>query len=160
MPDWLNITLLIALIGFVGGACYWAGGVNKSVSTLEELMKEIRQDIKNILTRLPKIPFSSGSPLQLTEFGKDIANKLNAYEWAVEFVKTLSVDLKRMEPFQINEFCSNLISIESKEKENDSEIISKAAYEFGISKKDIIKIYIIVLREELLKLKNKNCTIE
>ena len=57
----------------------WSDDVDKDRVVFKDFMREVRRDIKNILSILgSKDPASSSaSPLKLTEFGESISTKIN-----------------------------------------------------------------------------------
>ena len=86
MADWLNTPVVIiaapAVAGVVWNIARWVVKVDLSTKDwarftekgFPEFAKEIREDVKQILLRLPApSPVASASPVQLTEFGRKIA---------------------------------------------------------------------------------------
>ena len=78
MTNWWFIipTGILAVIGV--GALIWRGGawygsVNTDRANFKEFMKEVREDLKKILQRLPERTTASSSPVTLTDYGKTIA---------------------------------------------------------------------------------------
>ena len=73
---------VLTLAGILVKGGMWIGAVNadrKSFSkSLGDLAHEIREDIKKILSRLSPAPISAGSPLRLTDFGRQIADQIDA----------------------------------------------------------------------------------
>ena len=48
-------------------------------------MKEVREKIDEILERLPPPPtVAPGSPVRLTDFGKEISHSLGAKKWSAD----------------------------------------------------------------------------
>lgn len=50
---WVWVGLLVALVGAVFALGQWKGRVDADRASFKELMKEVRDDIKEILRRLP-----------------------------------------------------------------------------------------------------------
>ncbi len=165
MAEWLSTPLIgilsLAILGVVYKVIRWMVSVDKDRefskdeakkdrATLREFMKEIRDDIKRIFERLPPAPVAGSSPFQLTDFGEQIAKKLNAHEWAAKLAPELIDDIQGKQPFEIDEFCG--IYIQKELGKNMEKEVSKGAYKFGIEKEGVLSVLRVVLRDELLKL--------
>lgn len=134
MPDWVNfaglVTLAVAFIATVAKLSRWSGQVDadrKQIkeaadadrSTLKAFMAEIRADIKKILQALPPPRTAVGaSPAKLTEFGQQVAAKVDAHAWAAQESRSILDDatLIDMEPYQIEAFCDRYVTEQSREE--------------------------------------------
>ncbi len=67
IPSSVMVIAIGTLLFKAGG---WYSHVNADLSTLTQLMEEIREDIKMILLRLPAPAVEGESPLRLTELDK------------------------------------------------------------------------------------------
>ncbi len=158
MREWLanffsHPVVLLAIAGGIVRAVYWVASVNSDRSGIQDFMKEIRGDIKKIFERLPP-PLAAGkSPLGLTDLGEEIANCLNAREWAKEVAPKLQEAVDGMKPFQIDEF-----SVTHVEKSLDewATKIAECAYKFGRKREELPVVLRIILRDELLRLTNQS----
>ena len=113
MAEWINTPLIVtaalavitAVFTVIWKTATWKAKVDSDrstfKSTLESFIKEIRDDIKGILSRLPSTPapVGSGSPLRLTDFGERIAKHFGADNWASELAPTLVDDIRGMQPY-------------------------------------------------------------
>ncbi len=179
MAEWLNnpviVLVALAILGLLGKAIYWVAGVDKDRRALKDdaekdrtefkeksekdrseilgLIKEIREDIKNIFLRLPPAPVAGSSPLRLTDFGNQISSSIKAEEWANELAPTLLDDVQGKQPFEVDEFCQDYV--QQKLSDLWQGKVAGCAYEFGIDKDGVLAVLRVVLRDELLRLMNK-----
>ena len=164
MPEWVS-EVLPWLVGFVivGGAIFsvgnWYGSVNSDRRSFKTFMDkvgsdldDIRANIQNIFHLLPRPVVESNSPVQLTDFGREIAKKVFAEEWAAQQAPILADDAKGKPEFEVFDLCVG--HVEKMYKENDSfnANVRKGAYECGTSTTDVMKVYHVVLRDAVLKL--------
>lgn len=158
MPEWItDIRAIIAIVAAVGGIGYWIGQVNTDRKSFKEFMKElkndvgeIRNDIKSILSRLSPPIVAGKSPIQLTEYGKELAEKASMHQVASRLAPILLDSIGDFETFEVHDFCLNYARSELPETEERQ--VSKGAFEAGASKDDIRLILAILLRNELLRL--------
>ena len=115
-PPWINpLTILIATIAVITiivKLAMWAEKVNQARTdfddhkkTLGEFMSEIRDDIKNILTRLPPVAVVGGSPLRLTDLGRSISDTLKAAEWAARIAGDVKDRIDGKQPYETRPLC-------------------------------------------------------
>ena len=64
---------VVAVIGLVFAVGIWKGKVDSDRTNFKDFMKEVRDDIKTILSRLQTPEATRSSPLRLTDFGKDLS---------------------------------------------------------------------------------------
>lgn len=136
------------IVGVVFAAGRWYASVNADRADFKEFMKEVRQDIKEILNRMPPIPVAGDSPLRLTEFGEKMSEWMKATEWA----KREAAKVRLMgdeEPFNIDSIAERYVR-ESIDGETDI-LMAKCAYEFGTDKEGVRSVLRVMLRDELLK---------
>ena len=174
MAEWIDTPVIIiavlTLLGILWKAASWQGSVNADLSAwkastdrdraewkqqaerdrsvTQELMREIRDGIKNIFSRLGPAPVVGKSPLQLTDFGETIAAHVAPYEWAKSLAPTLIDRVEGKQPFQIDEFCDSYVSNEL--DEHMETLVSSASYQHALSKDGVRSVLRVVLRDELL----------
>ena len=158
MNEWLQnnymiVSVIVVLAGALISIGIWVGRVNSDRASLMEFMREIRSDVKKIFERLPPAPVTSNSPLELTDFGKRIAEQFKAEEWANELAPTLLGEVKGKEPFEIDEFCDTYVR--DKLRENIQRRVALSAYSFGTDRKGVRSVLRVVLRKKLLELQGK-----
>ncbi len=154
MMEWLNnpATYLaaVAVGAAVVKALFWLRDVHNAKEGWGAVVGEIRADIKNILLRLPPtpVPVESGSPLQLTDFGREMAKSMDASSWAEDLAPSLQGDLAGKRAFEVDEFSRKYVH----EKMRHDERVSKCMYEMGVDRDDALKVLHVVLRDELLRI--------
>ena len=119
-------------------------------------MKEIRDDIKQIFSRLPPVPVSNESPLQLTDLGKNISSTLKGRDWAKRTASELVKQIQDKKPFEIQEFCFDYVQKEFKPTSDQDERIRACAYENGLKREQVLEVLVIELRDAILVLVNDN----
>lgn len=146
------VIITIAGITFVVRLILWYGSVNDDRGKFEDFMKEVRQDIKDILARLPREPaISSGSPLQLTGLGNKISKEIGAEEWANNEATTLLGKAKEKDPFEIQAMAFD----HTHDLEPPEEMLAKmraSAFENGLDLDIVRRVMGIVLRDRILKM--------
>ena len=70
-----------------------------------EFMKEVRDDIKKILDRLPSRAIASGSPLQLTELGRTISARIGALSMAEDMAAVVREQVRGKQAYEVQEIC-------------------------------------------------------
>lgn len=148
---WELIRFLWKHLRVIFGAGKWVGMVETELSALKEMMTEVRSDIKNLFERLPHRQSVKGaSPVQLTEFGKDISEHQMIDAWAAEYVTDLVEKLHSKEEFDVFETCVKFISGKMESDPNFARVVRKAAYEHGTDVEQVIKVYEVVLRDAVM----------
>ena len=140
----------LAILGGLGGLIYWKGQVDSDLSTLKAFMTEIRADIKSILERVRPVTVAAGSPLQLTGFGKTIAESFGAEDWARESVSSVATpnEMVVKEPYQIDELCNEYV--QNKIASEEYNRVQGCAYKHGIEPNDVLQVLRVVLRDQIL----------
>ncbi len=158
--EWAPVAVVVLGIGTLlwkGGM--WVGRVNTDVSGLQDFMREIREvvmpeirrDIKRIFERLPAPIAEENSPLRLTDYGKRMAEFLEAHEWATEVAPSLVSRVRGKEPFEVDEFAEEYVADITSAGDMERRVAA-CAYEFGRQRSEIPVVLRIALREELLRL--------
>lgn len=138
----------LAFVGLVFATGRWYSSVNSDRANFKEFMDEVRQDVKEILARLPPTPVTGSSPLQLTDFGERMSEWLDAPEWAKGVAVTVELP-DQAEPFQLDEIARRYVH--EQVHEAAIALIAKCAYEFGTEHGAVREVLRVVLRDELLK---------
>lgn len=148
----------LALIGILWRFAYWKGTVDEhrkavdgSLGSIKAILDEIRDDIKKIFRALPAKSVEAGSPLRLTDFGEQIAQHLNAYEWASKHAPTLLHLLSNMQDFEIDAFSDNHVRSEILPSSAWKPKIAACTYHLGTNENEVANVLRVVLREELLR---------
>ena len=83
MNEWFASPLFwvvfLSLLSVAAGAIFafgqWKGRVDSDRALFKELMAEVRNDIKEILRRLPSSTVAADSPFRLTDLGRSISER-------------------------------------------------------------------------------------
>ena len=152
MSEWNPVYILagLAVVGALLGIGKWIGAVNTDRESFKEFMNEIRADIKKIFQRLPPSPVTGNSPLRLTDFGKEIADKFGAFEWARELAPELVDGVRGKEPFEVDEFSRKYVNDNWTTRWRRK--VMECSYEMGTGMNNVLTVMSVVLREELLRL--------
>ena len=142
-----TISAIVILIFKSGG---WFTSVNTDRANFKDFMREIREDIKNILNALPPPVVSSSSPLQLTKSGWEVSRKIDATAWARKVAPNWIDKVKGKEPFEIQDYCFENVERELDSHEEHSRKVRQLAYENGLERSRIVKVLAVTLRDEIL----------
>jgi len=152
MPEWVSpaaiVALALAFLGAFAKFLRWTGKVDAEILNLSRITTEIREDIKKLFARLPAPPVARGSPLPLTDFGKEIAQWLEAEAWAGELARSLVSEVHGKQPFEVDAFCQRYVR--GRLPDDWKQNVAKCAYEFGISEDGVRSVLRVVLRDALL----------
>ena len=144
---------VLAAGSLIFGIGRWVGGVNADRKNLKDgfkdIAKEIREDIKKILIRMPGSTVESQSPAQLSEYGRQISRSMGAEEWARQLAPTLVHQVIGKPEYEVEEFCRTY----ARENLSTSSMVLKAMYDFGTTRDNVLAVPTIVLRDELLRVR-------
>ena len=164
MGEWMGSnpgSVVLAALA-VGGALVaigqWIGAVNADRGKFSEFMREVRDDLRTIRAQITDLfrlvdsphPVSGASPLHLTDMGKDMAARLDAYEWARKLAPRLRDEVAGKKPFQIDEFCQRYAYRRLSDEMETR--VAQFVYESGNVRTHVLSVLHVVLRDELLKL--------
>ena len=164
---WAIVIAAGAIVGGLVKAGMWIGSVNtdrknfgKSIendrkdfrTSISNLADEIRADIKEILSRLPRAPIAAGSPLRLTDFGKQIADQIKAEEWSEQLCASgkLRTEVEGRSPYEIQEFSLELAQSKLEYTDTELDLLRQCAFDNGIEVEAVKRVLGIVLRDRLL----------
>ena len=113
-----------------------------------------RREIRTLANGLPgrRRASQAGSPLKLTDFGKEIRTSLDAEDWVAEQARILRPDTAGLEPFEIDQLCQKRIR-QAVGGGVATEVQRKAqriAYERGCDTHAVEDVLRILLRDALL----------
>lgn len=158
MPDWLTISAVLVIGGIIFAFGKWHGSVNSDRKAFKEFMSEIQKDIKEIRTnveeifrRLPRQPLiTSKSPLSLTKFGAEVAEELDAEDWADDQAYQVWEDVQGMKDYEVHEYCNDHVRADDFTG-HMRDTIKEVAYENGINTDGVYDVLAIVLRDTILE---------
>ncbi len=157
----IAVTATLALLGVLYWFAYWKGTVDEHrrtvdghLSAFKALLDEIRNDIKQIFKRLPDpAVVSSASPLQLTDLGESMSEFMKAKNWAGEIAPQLLPQVINKQPFEVDQVAQDYVKGKLG-KEMDRQVAA-CAYEYGRTQDRVLDVLHVVLRDELLRLRDQ-----
>ena len=159
----IGVALLIAIIGGlyklhikalkdIAQDAKWKGKIEGERTELKTLLGEVHGDIKKILSWLLRSPLlGEGSPITLTEFGKRVSKDLRARKWAKMHASGLREELAGQAAYEVQEHCFAYIERYDNFTEEERRKIQGAAYDNGLDEDQIMAVFAIELRDELLR---------
>ena len=130
----------------------WKGRVDSDRTTFNAFMTEIRKDIAEILLRLSPTPTAtSTSPIRLTDFGKEISRELDVKAWATIRAESLLDQARGKQEHDVYDLCIEHVQAQSDKDEALRNTIRTSAYQHGIDAAQVQRVYVIELRDELLR---------
>ena len=161
MPNFENVPLnpwvLLGAIVAVGTVIFyvgkWVGDVNAFKSgTVGGLLREIRDDIRTLLDRVPEVHIARGSPLRLTPLGESVSESLDARTWMEVVASELAdrVLAEEMSPYDIQDYCLGYMREDFDPTVEQNELIKRCAYESGLNQQQVLEVLAIELRDRLL----------
>ena len=127
------------------------GRFEEKIDRLTELMISSFNDRRII---------QSTSPLTLTDYGEELAEKANAEIIAERYAGQLFKEIENLNEYQIQEFCfdftkQKLLEDLKTNDHEDFEVISRLAFNEGIEIDKVTRVIGLVLRDQLIKMKYK-----
>ena len=162
MPEWVTNTPWWAVVGLTVTIGYavikfarWTSRVDNRLDTLTETIRdglaEVRADIKKILERpANRVAVEGQSPVQLTDFGREISATGQANEWARTHAPKLVADAKGKEEFELFDLCVAYIEGRFKDDPDFARTVRATAYQHGTDAEQVLKVYQVELRDRLL----------
>ena len=158
MESWLPAIIVagtaavIATITGIVKFSRWTGAIDEQRSEAGKFMKEIRDDIKSILARLPNDVVAGGSPLRLTDLGEAISTELEAKTWAWKLAQEMKQKVEGKPAYEINDFAFDYVKNTFQPSEEQEARIRSCAYENALSAEKVGDVLAVELRDALLKL--------
>lgn len=147
MSAWF-VPTSVAVLVTIGVLIYKAGRWTGRVSADLDFLKNA---VDSILGRLGgPLPVSSRSPVHLTPYGHEIERNLGVKDWAKNLGIQLRKEVEGMPPYKIEEFARRYV--ESRLIEEWKEKIAEDAFRRGARREDIMAVFWVVLRDELITL--------
>ncbi len=147
----LTITAAIFKLGT------WIGAVNSDRDAFKEFMKEVRgkfdkieERLAEIFGRLPTPPATvSASPIQLSDFGREISATGSASAWAGGNAPNLEAEAAGKEEFEVFDLCVAYVEKVFAEDEEFQRRVRATAYQHGTEIAQVLRVYQVELRDRL-----------
>ena len=150
----ISVTVVSAAITFAYKFGKWRAKVDSDRIRFSNFKEEIRNDNKNILSRLPCLSTSSASPIRLTDIGERISKNINARSWAEKVANEMVEQTKGFDLLKIQEE-----SFEKAQSFESDEILLQnmrdSAFREGINLDGVREVLGVELRDCLLALHGK-----
>lgn len=150
MTEWLPIATAVTLATAILSIGIWIGSVNTDRTNFKEFMREIKDKIDKIFSRLPPVVATGQSPIRLTDLGKAISKELDASAWANRIADTVQDRVKGKEAYDIQHFSFEYVDNDDKYTDKERSMIRRIAYENGVSEEQVRRVLGIELRDKLL----------
>ena len=155
MHDWIAdpkgiITMIVTILG-IGYIGWWVGRVKSDQGSFENFMKVVRADVKEINSRPEPALTETDSPAQLAEFGVEIADLLQARDWARQVAPGLLADIRDKEPFEIEEGPAETVDTSFLDRDWQRKV-RRTSSELGVDTDSVLLVMRIVLKDELTRL--------
>lgn len=154
-PTWLLV--LLAAGGVLVAVTRWTAGVDEDRKNFKTFMREIGEKVTQlgekvdkILSRLPSRLAISGSPITLTDLGKQVAREIDADQWAEKLLPELRDRAKGKEPFEVHELCSGFVG-KLEYTSEQKRLLRRVAFGHGLQASELPEVLVIVLRDKLLE---------
>ena len=148
-PDWLTPILVVSGGIAQVGIGIWVGHVNADRKSFREVMRSVGDKLDTILSQLPPKTIERNSPLQLNDLDKRVANAIAAERWAANECERLLGQVEGVfELYRLDRIARRYV--DTNLTDSWQEQMHWAAYEFGISQRDVLAVLHIVLRDELI----------
>lgn len=153
----VTISALVAGAGLIFYFGRWTREVDSARTQFENFMKRMETTIEAIHRNLDVLAATvqqpatrRGSPTELTELGEDIADRLDAHEWAARYAANHAESLAGFREFEVDArakmFVEGALTPGAQMKERAAE----AAYFFGVDEEEVRAVLNVVLRQALL----------
>lgn len=147
-PVWILVALAVA--GAIGKGLFWLRDVHNVKNGWGTLAEDIRNDLKEILARLPPQQLvESASPLRLSKRGEEVSESMNAAEWAAQLAPNLAPEVAGKQPFEIDQLSDDYV--ETRLDAQETGWVARQAYESGVTSAAVRAVLRVVLRDELLQ---------
>ena len=155
MNPWLLAGTAVAIITVIFYIGKWVGDINAfksgAVGKVVDLLEEIRDEIRTLLDRVPAVHIARGSPLRLTDLGRNVSDALDAQAWMATLAAELGqLTAEDMSPYDVQEFCFSYMREDFAPTLEQSDRIKACAYDNGLGEQDVLEILAIELRDTLL----------
>ena len=159
-PTWL--LLVLAAGGVLVAITRWASNVDADRKRFDAdgkrfkaFMRRVDRRIKSILDRLPSPLATGGSPITLTELGRQIALAIEAGAWADELLPLIRLRAKGKEPFEVHQLCADFVE-DLEYTPEQQRLLGRVAFEHGLHASQLPEVLIIILRDKLLELQESS----
>ena len=137
--------------------------VDKLESSVGKLSGKVNEIYGVIINKFGRDVAQADSPVILSDYGKDLYNRIDAEKIVDRYAERLLQETKGMNAYQIQEHCflfskNNLLEDLEKNDKESFETVSDVAYMEGIDLEKIMRVVGIPLRDRVLSMQGKSYT--
>lgn len=153
------ISILVVIAVAAGIAVWkiatWKKGVDDGLLGLRKLTKKVDEIHSVIVQSFGRSVTHADSPIKLTEFGAELATKIDADEIVNKYADSMQSKTNGQNAYQIQEECfeycrEELVDDLKKKFPDHFEKMSKVAFQDGLEMESLTKVVGIKLRDEVL----------
>lgn len=153
-----SLAVLIAVLTWGFRAASWKGKVDEFMTRTKKFMETTEEKLNSIIFHISKDKtMTSSSPLRLTDLGQTISTEVGVREWAKDHAPKFLPNVKNLsKEFEIYEFCKQYFAEDFSPSEELESRMKEVAYQHGMELPPIIDVFVLELRDELLRLTQIN----
>ena len=176
MSEWMGSPLSWAVALAAGTLLFklgsWYNAVNSDRDSFKAFMKTVQDkfdriddqfaavhakfdvvhaSIQKILFRMSSPTVAQSSPLSLTDLGREVSQELDARGWAERTAPGMAAHTKGMDPYTIQQTCFEHFRADFDFGPDMEARIRSCAYERGIDREHVVRVFAIELRDKLLE---------
>ena len=143
----LAVLVAIGVLIFKTGA--WKGSLDTRLSSIENSILDIKNLIYQYLSPASRRPVTAKSPLRLTDLGKEIAEQIEADEWASDLAVNLKPRTIGKSDYEIQELAiayAQALDLTDEQRP----LVYEAAFSSGLDHSQVLRVLGVVLRDKLL----------
>ena len=126
--------------------------VDNRLDKLDDTVAKVQETLKRILERLAPPPAVGGrSPIQLTDFGRELSATGSAAEWARTHAPDLQAEAVGKEEFEVFDMCVSYVENLFGSDADFQRRVKATAYQHGTEHAQVLKVYQVELRDILLR---------
>ena len=161
--SWIFILGALVFIGWK--ASTWKANIEHRLSSVEKTMETFSGKLDEvyiaIIGRFGRAVEKSTSPVTLTEYGVELAGKIDAQKVVDAYADKLHRETENMNAYKVQEYCFSFCKEKLPDdlEQNDKtyfDKISNVAYEEGINIEKLTRVLGIKLRDKVLSMKGKS----
>jgi hypothetical protein len=133
----------------------WEGAVDADRKKLWDLLKEVRDDVKELLGVGSVRTLGRGSRLSLTKLGKTVSRAIGGKSWAERLSIPFADTTSDMLAYEVQVFCMDHVK-KMPLSEKERALILTVAYDHGLREREVRDVLGIELRDKLLAVRKES----
>ena len=163
VETWM-VVLGLAAAGAIVKVSMWVGSVNSDRASFKEFIDKIEKKLDDLVRRVDEIgndvagikgqikpaATSGQSPVQLTDYGQEVSNKLKIRQWAEHEADRLTGTVKGKQEFEIFDACKEYVGNHFERDSDFNAFVRAGAYDIGREKEVVFEVCAVELRDAVL----------